>query len=156
MELDQIAKALKDFESLCRRAGIPVTVQRRAVLQAVLERDDHPTAEQVLDVVKDRIPGISRTTVYRVLDTLAELGVIRRLQHTGSLARFDGRIQRHHHLICNKCRKVIDLEDNKLNRISVSHISAEGFEIEDFSVHLMGICQECRQAELKGLQDGSK
>jgi len=156
MQPDQIARAIADFEARCRQAGMPVTVQRRAVLQAVLERDDHPTADQILEVVKDRIPGISRTTVYRVLDTLADLGVIRRLQHAGSLARFDGRMRRHHHLVCGKCHKVLDLEDKKLNRISVSHIRAEGFEIEDFSVHLMGICEECRQAELKGLEKGGK
>ncbi len=156
MNPDHIAQALKDFESLCRRAGTPVTVQRRAVLQAVLERDDHPTADQILDVVKDRIPGISRTTVYRVLETLADLGAIRRLQHAGSLARFDGRTMRHHHLICKRCHKVIDLQDTRLNRISVSHVSAGGFEVEDFSVHLMGVCEECRQADNQGTMRGGK
>jgi len=156
MQLDEITRAIKDLESLCRRAGKPVTAQRRAVLQAVLQRDDHPTADQILEVVKERIPGISRTTVYRVLDALVDWGVIRRLPHAGSLARFDGRIRRHHHLVCDRCRKVIDLEDKRLNRISVSHISAEGFEIQDFSVHLTGVCKECRQAEMKGLRRTGK
>ena len=89
-------------------------------------------------MVTDRVPGISRTTVYRVLDTLADMGVIRRLHHAGASSRFDGKIHRHHHLICKICHKVVDLEDQKLNRTRVSHVSNKGFDIEDFSVHLIG------------------
>ena len=146
---DQIAERLREFELLCRSKGVALTVQRRVVFQAVLERDDHPTADQVLEMVKDRVPGISRTTVYRVLDTLADMGVIRRLHHAGVSSRFDGKMHRHHHLICKKCLKVIDLEDRKLNRLRVSHVNSEGFEIDDFSVHLIGTCSACRQAKVQ-------
>ncbi|MGO9108433.1 MAG: Fur family transcriptional regulator [Thermoguttaceae bacterium] len=144
---DQIAERLRELELLCRSKGVALTVQRRTVFQAVLERDDHPTADQVLEMVKGRVPGISRTTVYRVLDTLANMGVIRRLHHAGVSSRFDGKMHRHHHLICKKCLKVTDLEDRTLNRLRVSHVNSEGFEIEDFSVHLIGICSACRQAK---------
>jgi Fur family peroxide stress response transcriptional regulator len=146
MQPDQIAERLKELETLCRSKGIALTVQRRIVFQAVLERDDHPTADQILDMVTHRAPGISRTTVYRVLDTLADMGVIRRLHHAGSAARFDGKIRRHHHLICRVCQNVIDVEDEKLNRIHVSHLISEGFAIEDFSVHLIGTCSACRRS----------
>ena len=61
---------LESFERLCRERGLSLTVQRRAVLEAVLDRGDHPTADQVYDEVKERLPGLSRTTVYRVLETL--------------------------------------------------------------------------------------
>jgi len=149
MYSDQIAERLRDFERLCRSKGMSFTVQRRVVLQEVLERDDHPTADQILETVKDRVPGISRTTVYRVLDTLADMGVIRRLHHAGASARFDGKIHRHHHLICRMCNKVIDLEDQKLDRLRVSHVSREGFEIEDFSVHVIGTCSACRKEKVQ-------
>lgn len=143
----EIAGRLKALETLCRSKGVPCTVQRRVVLQAVLERDDHPTADEVLESVRGQVAGISRTTVYRVLDTLAEWGLIRRLHHAGAAARFDGEIHRHHHLVCNKCYKVIDVHDAKLDRLRVSHIKVEGFEVEDFSVHLVGTCEACRKAE---------
>jgi len=126
---------------------VPFTAQRRAVLQAVLERDDHPTADQILEVVKERVPGVSRTTVYRVLDFLVEGGLVRRLPHPGASARFDGKVRRHHHLICKKCNKVIDLESARLDRLSLSDVEREGFEIEDFSVQFTGICAACRQAK---------
>lgn len=147
MNPEQIAHRVQEFETLCRDRGLALTVQRRVILQAVLERGDHPTADQILEIVRDRVPGISRTTVYRVLDTLTEMGVIRRLHHAGASARFDGRIHRHHHLVCNKCHKVIDLDDIQLDRLSISHVNAEGFAIEDFSVHLVGTCAACRQAK---------
>ena len=73
MTPDGIAQRLQEFEALCRERGSPLTVQRRDILKAILERDDHPSADQIYETVKDRIPGLSRTTVYRVLDTLVEL-----------------------------------------------------------------------------------
>jgi Fur family peroxide stress response transcriptional regulator len=147
MHSDQIEERLRAFEALCRRTGVPFTVQRRVVLQAVLERDDHPTADQVLEVVKERAPGVSRTTVYRVLDMLVEVGVIRRLHHPGPAARFDGKIRRHHHLICKKCNTVIDLENANLDRLRFPDVSTAGFEVDDFSVQFTGTCAACRQAK---------
>jgi Fur family peroxide stress response transcriptional regulator len=147
MHLDQIAERLKEFERLCRCMGVPLTVQRRAVLETVLERDDHPTADQIIEVVRQRVPGVSRTTVYRVLDRLVEVGIIRRLHHHGPAARFDGKIRRHHHLICKKCNQVIDLESAKLDKLSLPDVESEGFEIDDFSVQFTGTCAACRQAK---------
>lgn len=147
MKSEQIRQRLREFKKLCRQAGVPLTVQRCAVLEAVLERADHPTADQISEVVKERVPGISRTTVYRVLDRLVDIGVIRRLPHPGPVARFDGKVRRHHHLICKKCNKVIDLESAKLDGLSMPDVQTEGFEIDDFSVQFIGTCAACRQSE---------
>jgi len=143
MKPSQIAQRLEQFESVCRERGVPLTVQRRDILQTILERDDHPSAEQVYEAVKTHIPGLSRTTVYRALDTLADLGVIRRLHHPGTGARFGGNLQRHHHLVCRKCWCVIDIESAGLDGLRLSAAERHGFEIEDYSVHFTGLCQEC-------------
>jgi Fur family peroxide stress response transcriptional regulator len=147
MNGSEIQHRLEQFEALCRERGLPLTVQRRDVLKAVLERDDHPSADQIFESVKDRIPGLSRTTVYRVLDTLVGLGVIRRLHHPGAGARFDGKTHRHHHLVCRQCHRVIDVESKKLDDLRLPPNQRHGFEIEDYSVHFMGICQPCRENE---------
>ncbi|MCU0981741.1 MAG: transcriptional repressor, partial [Pirellulaceae bacterium] len=97
----------------------------------------------------EHIPGLSRTTVYRVLDTLVELGVVRRLPHAGSGARFDGKIQRHHHLVCRKCGCIIDIETSSLDGLHVPAGERQGFEIADYSVHFVGLCQECRRHGFK-------
>ncbi|HPM81564.1 MAG TPA: transcriptional repressor [Candidatus Anammoximicrobium sp.] len=143
MKPGQISQRLQQFESLCRERGLPLTVQRRDILKTILERDDHPSADQVYEAVKERIPGLSRTTVYRVLDTLVELGVVRRLHHPGTGARFDGNLQRHHHLVCRRCGCVIDIESAGLDQLRLPAGERRGFEIEDYSVHFTGLCQEC-------------
>ncbi len=140
---DEITQRLQQFEALCRQRGLPLTVQRREIMKAILERDDHPSADQVYESVKDRLAGLSRTTVYRVLDTLVELGVIRRLHHPGTSVRFDGKIHRHHHLICRKCGGVLDFEASSLDGLRVPPGVREGFTIEDYSVHFTGLCRNC-------------
>lgn len=143
MKPDEVAQRLEQFAALCRERGLPLTVQRRDILQTILERDDHPSADQVYEAVKERIPGLSRTTVYRALDTLVQLGVIRRLHHAGTGARFDGKMQRHHHLVCRKCGCVIDIETSSLEGLRVPSGERQGFAIEDYSVHFVGLCQKC-------------
>jgi Fur family peroxide stress response transcriptional regulator len=140
-----IAQRLQEFEALCRERGLPLTVQRRDILKVVLERDDHPSADQIYESVKQRIAGLSRTTVYRALETLVELGVIRRLHHPGAAARFDGAVHRHHHLICRNCNRVIDVESKQFDDLTLPPGMRHGFKIEDHSVHFIGICEVCQE-----------
>jgi Fur family transcriptional regulator, peroxide stress response regulator len=140
-----LAQSLAKLESLCRERGLALTEQRRAVLHAVLERSDHPTPDQVFEAVRERSPRISRRTVYRVLDTLAELGLIRRVPHPGAATRFDGKVYRHHHLVCMRCNRIVDLENRTLDAISLPKGKPQGFEICDFSVQFIGICPDCRR-----------
>lgn len=145
MRHEEIAARLKEFEEVCRQKGLPVTMQRRVILEAVLQRDDHPTADQIYEAVQDRIPQLSRTTVYRTMDTLLELGVIRRVHLTGVTGRFDGNIRRHHHLVCIHCSKIIDIDDESLDQLPVPKRKLQGFEVEDFSVQFSGTCSACQK-----------
>lgn len=130
-----------------------MTIQRREILKTILQRDDHPAAEEVYEAVKDRLPGLSRTTVYRVLEALVDLGVVRRLHHPGPNARFDAKISRHHHLVCRLCHRVIDLESPALDNLKLPSIGSQGFKVEDYSVHIVGICGECAKKEGLGIRD---
>ena len=136
---------LEQLEKMCRQKGLPVTVQRRVVLEALVDRDDHPTVDQLFADVKDRIPGVSRTTVYRVLETLVELGVSRKTNHFAASARFDANTSHHHHLICTRCNRITDLEDRNLNSVRLPDARRTGFKITDYSVYFEGLCPECRK-----------
>lgn len=149
MDDSAVQQRLQQFETLCRERGLPLTVQRRGIFTAVLQRDDHPPADQVYESVKGRIPDLSRTTVYRVLDTLVGLGVIRRLHHPGPGARFDGKTDRHHHLVCRKCHRVVDVECQELDDLRLPPNQRHGFQVHDYSVHFLGVCETCRQDELR-------
>lgn len=121
-------------------------MQRRVILEAVLRRDDHPTADQIYEAVQDRIPQISRTTVYRTMETLLELGVIRRVHLTGATCRFDGKVRRHHHLVCMRCNKITDIDDESLDQLPLPRRKLQGFQLRDFSVQFSGICSDCQRS----------
>ena len=140
---------LEQLEKLCREAGIPCTIQRRALLEAVLDSDNHPTANQVFEVVRVRNPRISRATIHRNLETLSEMGVITKTCHPGGVARYDARIDIHHHLICLRCNSIVDIDDEDLNSLTIPDTSAFGFEVADFRVQLRGICRNCRKKSSK-------
>jgi len=133
-----------ELEEACRERGMPLTVQRRAVFAELVERRDHPTAEQVYEAVRGRLPGLSRTTVYRVLDTLVELGAARRVLHAGAAVRYDPVTQRHHHLVCEACGRLEDVADARVPRVSLPNVASAGFAITGYSVSFTGICSSCR------------
>jgi Fe2+ or Zn2+ uptake regulation protein len=135
------------FRRLCGERGERCTVQRRVILETVLELDNHPSADQTFDAVETRLPGIARTTVYRALEYLARTGVITKACHPGRVARFDPRLELHHHLVCLRCNEFIDFEDAGLNGMTIPDTSAFGFEVNDYRVQLRGICQTCREME---------
>ena len=135
------------FAQKCRERGIPFTVQRRAILETILDLDNHPTADQVHEALASHAQGISRTTVYRNLETLARMGAITKACHPGSVVRYDPRIALHHHLVCRLCDEVIDIADEKLDALPVPDTSDFGFEVHDFRVQLRGLCLGCREKE---------
>ncbi len=143
------ADRLKQLEEVCRQRGLPLTSQRRAVLEVLLARSDHPTADQIFETVRARSPQISRRTVYRVLDTLAELGLIRRVHHPGATVRYDAKTYRHHHLVCLFCNAIVDWESPDFDDLALPKGKPHGFEVSDFSVQLSGICPECRKQKKK-------
>lgn len=134
---------LAELEHRCREAGLPLTVQRRLVLSCMLARTDHPTAEDVFQDVARKLPGVSRGTVYRALDTLVGLGAIHRVCHPGSAARYDAKLHRHHHLICDRCGGMSDLEAPGLDDLRVPDLGELGFAVRDYSVQFRGICRRC-------------
>jgi len=75
---------LEHFTQICRERSLPLTVQRRAVLEIMLDRQDHPTADQVYAEIQAKLPGMSRTSVYRILEMLVATGMVTKVCHPGS------------------------------------------------------------------------
>ncbi len=130
----------------CRDHGLPVTVQRRLVLEALARRADHPTADQIFDEVQQHLPELSRTTVYRVLEAFTRIGVVRKVSHPGATARYEIDTPRHHHLICRMCERVLDLYDPALDSLPVP-AAPLGFHVEEYVVQFRGLCADCAAEE---------
>src|SRR5688572_14714915 len=99
-----------DSTARLRERGIQVTAQRLAVLRALSGRP-HITADAVAAIVRTEIGAISLQSVYDALSLLVSEGLIRRIQPSGSPARFEDRVgDNHHHLICRVCGRVVDID----------------------------------------------
>jgi Fur family peroxide stress response transcriptional regulator len=140
---DRAAPRIAGFEKECRRLGLALTIQRRAVFEELSERRDHPTADQVYDAVRRRLPGLSRTTVYRVLETLVDAGVARKVHHAGTAVRFDPVTGRHHHLVCDSCGCLVDLDDAQVPPLALPRTARSGFRIREYSISFTGLCSSC-------------
>jgi Fur family peroxide stress response transcriptional regulator len=134
---------MEAFEKLCRKHGLPITSQRRIMLEEFLEMDIHPTADQVYERVVSRLPATSRTTVYRTLETLVDLGLICRTCHPGRPVRYDRRTDVHHHLVCLRCDSILDISNPGLDSIRLPDTTAFGFNVTDYRVQIRGVCRKC-------------
>ena len=126
-----------------------MTVQKRAVLEALAVREDHPTAEQIYKDAHRNIPGISRATVYRILNTLVKMNIARKVFHPGDFARFETKVFRHHHLVCRKCEKIMDIGDLELKPIPLPQVKSVGFNVDDYSINFFGECSNCNPVQSK-------
>lgn len=136
---------IKELESICREKSLRLTQQKRTVLEEIVSRHDHPTADLVLAEVRKKIPDISRATVYRILEFFVQEGVIQKICHPGSAAHYDARTEQHHHVVCRECSKVMDVEVPKLDEIDLPDKEKNGFKIECHSVYFRGICPNCQE-----------
>lgn len=133
------------FEAACRAHGLSVTVQRRRIFEALCDRTDHPKPDQVYAAVKDTLPGVSRTTVYRVLDTLVRVGVLAKACSPSAASRMDPRTSRHHHLVCQRCDRLMDVDDEAVeHRIRPPDVRRRGFAIRGYSIYFTGLCAACQ------------
>ena len=131
---------------MLRRHGLQVTAQRLAVLRAV-SRLPHRTAADIGAAVRSEIGAVSLQAVYDALATLAERGIIRRIEPAGSPARFEDRVgDNHHHLICRTCSRMIDVDCAVGLAPCLTAMDSSGYEIDEAEVIYWGRCPECLAA----------
>jgi Fur family transcriptional regulator, stress-responsive regulator len=141
--LNYASEVATDPADLLRRRGIQVTAQRLAVLRAVTA-EPHITAEAVAAIVRTEIGAISLQSVYDALGVLAAEGIIRRIQPSGSPARFEDRVgDNHHHLICRVCGRLVDVDCAAGDAPCLTASDHRGYEIDEAEVVYWGRCPRC-------------
>ena len=141
----------EQFIQLLKEKGLRVTNQRILVLETIAScPDQHLSAEEIFELVKNSCPEIGLATVYRTIQLLNELHLIDRINFDDGFVRYEmGRDyaheqkHHHHHLICMKCRKVISFQDDLLEELEAKIADTVGFQVVDHDVKLYGYCVEC-------------
>lgn len=121
--------------------------QRELILTTVRKNVIHPTADQVYSIIRKTMPNISLGTVYRNLNLLAENGDIIKISLPNQSDRFDGTLEPHYHMICNKCNKVFDIKLNCLNELSDDVFKNYQFSVEHFNLIINGTCCDCKKSQ---------
>ncbi len=130
--------------------GYKLTPQRRAVLDVVIESEGkHLSTEEVYDIVKKDCPEIGLATVYRTLQLLEKIGVVCKLNFDDGCNRYElvqaDHPHQHHHLICNICGVVEEVEDVLLESLENKVETKYSFKITNHDVKFYGICKKCSE-----------
>lgn len=127
-------------ETLIKK-GLKVTPQRLVVLEAVIELGNHPTAEKIIDFIKQNHPNIAVGTVYKTLETFVEKGIIKKVKTDKDVMRYDAILEKHHHLYCIESDRIEDYYDDELNQILKNYFEEKNikdFKIEDIKLQIIG------------------
>lgn len=136
---------LDEIRRRFREKGLKMTPQRAAIYRALAETTSHPTAEDLHRQVMQFHPMISPNTVYYTLGALKAAGLVHEVNYWHDRSRFDANTMPHHHLICLKCRRIQDLTDEALDRLSVSEQVKAQFQVLGHRVEFHGYCAGCRK-----------
>ncbi len=123
--------------------AIRMTESRKAILAALGGTKAHPTADEVYSMVRAELPKVSLGTVYRNLDLLARQGLIRTLATAGEQRRYDGMLDDHHHIRCEVCGRIDDIELENAERLGELLVDDGGYEVHGYTLCFTGVCNEC-------------
>ena len=137
-----------------RGCGYRVTVGREAILDVLTTADKHLSADDIYKRVQTSYPAIGLTTVYRTLEILVNMGIVFKFDFGDGRARYElaegsQRSTHHHHLICTRCKRVIDYTDFIDDEIALLRKTEKGlsdkygFIIANHQLHFYGLCRQC-------------
>ena len=136
-EADKIVNALKAKK-------LRVTPQRFAVYANLLQRTDHPTAEQILNDLNENVPTSSQATVYTALQALREVGLIREVLLEPGVCRYDANVEPHHHFRCRCCGVIEDIPWETFQPLNLEGLRP-GITPERYEVIVEGVCDRCKE-----------
>ena len=129
--------------ALKKEKNLRMTRQRKVILEELRKVNNHPSADELYESVRRKLPRISLGTVYRNLEVLAELGEIQKLELSGSIMRFDGNPLKHYHIRCVGCNRVDDAPLAPMEQLENELYGTTVFEIIGHNLEFIGLCPDC-------------
>lgn len=137
---------MEDLVQKLRAYGIAVTPQRLAILDSLQHRQDHPSAEKIYQEVRRQLPAISFNTVYKTLEIFYQKGLVLKVNPLHEVARYDGETNRHVHLVCRRCQRIVNLYwQPGAQPPGFAQEDLQGFRVEHQSITLWGLCLRCQE-----------
>lgn len=137
---------MKQVAQTLRENGYKVTPQRLAVYESLSHTHEHPTAETLYSGLQEKYPSMSLSTVYKTMDILEKLHLVRIMNTGEDSARYDAETGDHQHIQCLVCGQVDDVEvDTAEVRRQAARNS--GYEVQREEIYFYGICPQCRAAQ---------
>lgn len=133
----------EDIERAFQERDLRVTSQRFCIMEYLLRRHIHSTADEIFRAINRSDPRASRATVYNSLNTLSRAGLVREISIDGKATLFDSNLHRHHHFVCDDCGRVEDIEWFDAPKVSLRALG--GRKLREFEVVLRGSCEDCTQ-----------
>lgn len=132
-----------DFPQMLRGAAMRVTRPRVAVLSAV-HAHPHADTETIIRAVREELPEVSHQAVYDALRALTVAGLLRRIQPSGSVARYEARVgDNHHHMVCRSCGVIVDVDCAVGEAPCLTASDDHGFSVDEAEVTYWGRCPDC-------------
>ena len=131
---------MENINQLIKAAGLRVTPQRIAVLDALL-KSNHPSADKLIEIIRKSHPNIAVGTIYKVLETFVAKGLIKKLDTRGDSMRYDAILEPHHHLYSENTSRIEDFYDEDLSALIRGYLEKkeiENFKLSDFRIQLIG------------------
>lgn len=132
---------MQALSELINKSGLKVTPQRLAILDAIISLHNHPTAENICDYIKTSHPNIAIGTVYNVLETFVEKGIIEKVVTANDVMRYDFVSEKHHHLYCSESNKIEDFYDDELTNLINNYFTKKdipNFKVKDIKLQIIG------------------
>jgi Fur family ferric uptake transcriptional regulator len=128
---------------LQKHPNLRMTRQRRVILEELRKVNTHPSADEIYEIVRKRLPRISLGTVYRNLEILSDSGDIQKLETGSSPKRFDGNPSEHFHIRCVRCDRIADVVILPDLEIDLERVNAADFEVIGHRLEFLGLCPQC-------------
>jgi len=141
-----------DIKSKLVDKGMKVTPQRIAILEALYNLDNHPTAEMIIEHIRDNNPGIALATIYKVLDAFEDYGLAKKVKTDLDIKRYDGNTSNHHHLYGKGSDEIKDYTDIELDKYLLDYFRKnmiDGFEVEEIKLQIHGKFHKSAKKDIK-------
>ena len=127
-----------------KEKGLKLTPQRRLIVDIIHDADAHLTAEEIISYVQSKMPGVHKSTIYRTLELLEEIGCVYKSELGDHFIYHHAEEGHHHHLVCSKCGKTIECDEDLFVPVEMSLVEKYGFRVDFKHIVMSGLCEECR------------